>query len=259
MPSGGLTVMQLSELFRTFEVPAMYYLVGDLPSPRLPWLPPDPVPPAGAPAAPPGTWDHRLIAVACRHLNSGNPVLIGTNNHAFILCGYRRTDQPQPGWIEFIRHDDQAGPYLVVQNVLNDIDPLTGKVYGPWRTMHVPVPEKLWLAPEAAEEKGGRFLARASQQIAGVAAPPLPFTPIQDLIAVDRLALRTYAIRSNDFKRDLERRGLPTAIRREYRSARLPRFVWVVEAIDRQLRQAGVACVVGEAVLDGTSSDHAPE
>jgi len=42
-----------------------------------------------------------------------NPVLVGTNNHAFILCGYRRTNHPQPGWIEFIRHDDQAGPYLV--------------------------------------------------------------------------------------------------------------------------------------------------
>jgi hypothetical protein len=33
----------------------------------------------------------------------------------------------------------------------------------------------------------------------------------------------------------------------------------VVEAIDRQLRQAGAPCVVDEAVLDGTSSDHAPE
>jgi hypothetical protein len=262
MPSGGLTVVQLSELFRTFELPAMYYLVGDLPSPRLPWQPPDPVQPLpqpGAAPAPPGAWDHRITAVACRHMNSGYPVLVGTSDHAFILCGYRRTNQPQPGWIEFIRHDDQAGPYLVVKDVLNDIDPDTGKVYGPWRTMHVPLPEKLWLAPEAAERKGGHFLVNASQQIAGVAAQPLPFTPLLDLIAANRLALRTYAIRSNDFKRDLDARGLPTAIRREYRLARLPRFIWVVEAIDRQLRQAGAPCVLGEAVLDGTSSDHAPE
>lgn len=262
MPSGGLTVVQLSELFRTFELPAMYYLVGDLPSPRLPWQAADPVLPAvvpGAAASPPGAWDHRIIPVACRHLNSGNPVLVGTNNHAFILCGYRRTDQPQPGWIEFIRHDDQAGPYLVVHDVLNDIDPVTGKLYGPWRTMHVPVPEKLWLSPEAAERKGGLFLVNASQQIASVAHPPLPFTPLRDLIAANRLALRTYATRSNDFKRGLDERGLPTAIRREYRSARLPRFIWVVEVIDRQLRRAGVPCVLGEAVLDGTSSDHAPE
>ena len=257
MPSGGLTVVQLSELFRTFELPAMYYLVGDLPSPGLPWQPADPTPPPG-PAVAPGTWDHRIVPVACRHLNSGNPVLIGTHDHAFILCGYRR-DQPQHGWIEFIRHDDQAGPYLTVQDVLNDVDPTSGKNYGPWRTMHVPVPEKLWLAPEAAEKKGGRYLLNASQQIAAVAGANPPFTPLNDLIAADRLALRTYAIRSNEFKEQLDARGLPTRIRREYRLARLPRFVWVVEAIDRHLRLAGAPCVIGEAILDATSSDHAPE
>jgi hypothetical protein len=262
MPSGGLTVMQLSELFRTFELPAMFYSVGDLPSPQLPWQPPDPVPPPvppGSPPAPPGSWDTRIIAVACRHLNSANPVLVGTNNHAFILCGYRRTTHLGQLWIEFVRHDDQAGPYLIVANVLNDVDPVTGKDYGPWRTMHVPLPDKLWLAPEAAERMGGRYLLNASGRVAAAAPHPLPFAPLQNLIAGNQLALRIYAIRSNDFKRDLDARALPTTIRREYRLARLPRFVWVVEAIDRQLRQAGIPCVVGEAVLDGTSSDHAPE
>jgi hypothetical protein len=255
LPSGGLTVTQLSELFRTFEIPAMYYLVGDLPSPQLPWQTPDPT----GPPQSPGSWDHRIVAVACRHLNSGNPVLVGTNNHAFILCGYRRAHQPQPGWIEFIRHDDQAGPYLVVHDVLNDIDQITGKIYGPWRTMHVPVPDKLWLAPEAAERKGGQFLLNASNQIASAAADPLPFTPLQDLINAKQLALRTYAIRSNDFKANLGARAISATIQTEYRLARLPRLIWVVEAIDRQLRQAGKPCVVGEAVLDATSSDHAPQ
>jgi hypothetical protein len=99
----------------------------------------------------------------------------------------------------------------------------------------------------------------ASQQISAVIAQPLPFTPLQDLIATNRLVLRTYAIRSNNFKRDLEARDLPTRIRREYRLARLPRFIWVVEVIDPQLRNGNAPCVVGEAVLDGTSSDHAPE
>jgi hypothetical protein len=145
-------------------------------------------------------------------------------------------ETPQKGWIEFVRHDDQAGPYLLVTNVLNDIDPSTGKVYGPWRTMHVPVPEKLWLAPEAAERKGGRYLVNASSQIATASSQPLPFTSLKDLIAADRLALRTYAIRSNSFKRNLSGRGLPPSIVQEYALARLPRFIWVVEAIDRQLR-----------------------
>lgn len=257
MPSGGLTVMQLSDLFRTFELPAMFYAVGDMPSPRLPWQPPDPVPPT--PGMLGGLWDHRIVPVACRHLNSGNPVLVGTTDHAFILCGYRRTEQPQPGWIQLIRHDDQEGPYLVVNDVLNDTDPTNGKVYGPWRTMHVPLPEKVWLAPEAAERKGGQYLHNASQQITGALPGPHPFTPLVDLIVANRLALHTYAIRSNDFKSSLLGRGLPTRIRREYSLARFPRFIWVVEAIDRQLRQAGAPCVVGEAVLDATSSDHAPQ
>lgn len=256
-PSAGLTVTQLSDLFRTFELPAIFYSVGELPSPGLPWQPPDPVPPGPNVAG--GLWDHRIIPVACRHLNSGNPVLVGTQSHAFILCGYRRTNVPQPGWIEFIRHDDQEGPYRLVTNVLQDVDPWNGKVYGPWRTMHVPLPEKVWLAPEVAERKGGEYLFSASTQIAGAWLGPAPFMTLNDLVAADRLALHTYAVRSNDFKGSLLRRGLPTTIRREYTLARLPRFIWVVEAIDRQLRQAGQPCVIGEAVLDGTSSDHSPQ
>jgi hypothetical protein len=255
-PSGGLTVTQLSDLFRTFELPAIFYQVGKLPSPRLPWQPPDPTP--GTPGMLGGLWDHRIIPVACRHLNSGNPVLVGTQDHAFILCGYRRVSTPQPGWIEFVRHDDQTGPYRLVTNVLVDIDAVTGKVYGPWQTMHVPLPDKLWLAPEAAERKGGEYLASASRQIANAAGGPA-FTSLEDLASSKRLALHTYAMRSNAFKEKLRTRGLPTAVRREYALARLPRFVWVVEAVDRQLREGGPRCVLGEAVLDATSSDHAPQ
>ena len=72
--------------------------------------------------------------------------------------------------------------------------------------------------------KVDKFLLNASNQIASAAPHPLPFTPLKDLIAANQLALRTYAIRSNDFKRNLDARALPTAIRREYRLARLPRF-----------------------------------
>jgi hypothetical protein len=43
---------------------------------------------------------------------------------------------------------------------------------------------------------------------------------------------------------------------REYRLARLPRLVWVVEAVDRRRRQRGEPCVLGEAVFDSTSTDY---
>lgn len=255
-PSTGLTVTQLSQLFRTFELPALFYSVGDLPSPGLPWQPADPVPDLTKPA---GLWDHRIVAIACRHLNSGNPVLIGTRDHAFILCGYRRTNNPQPGWIEFVRHDDQTGPYGLATNVLADIDPSTGRAYGPWRTMQVPLPEKVWLAPEVAERKGGEFLLGASRRIATALGNAMPCQSLDDLIANDSLRLHTYVVRSNAFKMDLARRGLATNIRRAYSLARLPRYVWVVEAVDKNLRDSGQPCVIGEAVLDATSSDHDPQ
>jgi hypothetical protein len=257
LPTGGLTVHQLSDLFREFDLPAMFYSIGSLPSPRLPWQAPDPVPPKGN--LPGGVWDHRIVPVACRHLNSGYPVLVGTEDHAFVLCGYRRTDVPQGGWIEFVRHDDQRGPYLLVTDVLNDVDPASGDPYTPWRTMHVPVPEKLWLAPEASERKAGILLFRSSERIAAAAGSSPPFSSLSQLISAQRFALRTYAIASNDFKEDLPGRGVHSAVVREYRLARLPRFVWVVEAVDRQLRSNGQDCVLGEAVLDATSSDHSPE
>ena len=72
------------------------------------------------------------------------------------------------------------------------------------------------------------------------------------------LALRTYAIRSNDFKRDLAKRRVPSELVRAYRLARFSRLVWVVEIIDRSLRAAGSDCVIGEAVFDGTSSVFSP-
>ncbi|MBM2811891.1 MAG: hypothetical protein HW416_2650, partial [Chloroflexi bacterium] len=79
-----------------------------------------------------------------------------------------------------------------------------------------------------------------------------------DLIGANRLAIRTYAIRGNAFKVGLPSRGMDAALAREYRLARLSRYVWVVEAVDRQRRSAGEPCVLGEAVLDATSSELDP-
>lgn len=253
IPSGGLTVLQLCELFRTLELPALHYEIGKLPSPGLSWQPPDPKP--SAPNQHPGLWDNRIVTIACRHLNSGNPILIGTLDHAFILCGYRRTNNPRPGWIEFVRHDDQEGPYSLVSDVLADVAPDTGKAYGPWQTMQVPMPDKIWLAPEVAELQSGELLLSLSREITS-AYPGKPFLDLDELIRMDRLRVHTYVTRSNAFKGELKSRGLATNFRRGYAFARLPRYVWVVEAIDKDLRDSGLPCVLGEAVLDATSSDH---
>ncbi len=198
LPSQGLTVTQLSDLFRKFDLPAKFYWVGSLPSPELPWQPPAPA--ASDEDTQPGSWDHRIISISCRYLNSGFPVLIGTNDHAFILCGYRRSDHFRPKWIEFIRHDDQLGPYLVVDNVLDDIDRRNDRVYGPWRTIHAPLPDKIWLSPEAAERQGGVNLLGASELVTRDLRKQDSVESLADLIARERLALRTYVTKSNNFK-----------------------------------------------------------
>jgi hypothetical protein len=249
-PSRGLTAMQLNELFRQFELPALHYEVGNLPSTKLAWQPADPV--DGDPSS-----DHRIVAVACRHLNSGMPVLVGTQTHAFVLCGYRRTRRDGQSWIEFVRHDDQVGPYTLVSDVLHDVAPDSGRYYGAWSIMQVPMHEKIWLAPEVAELKGAELLAALSRQVSA-AYPEKPFLDLDELIKKGRLRAHTYVIRSNQFKRHLADRGVSTNARRAYAFARLPRYIWVVEAIDKRLRDKDKPCVLGEAVLDATSPDEVP-
>lgn len=258
VPTRGLTALQLSELFRYLELPAHYYEVGSLPSPGLPWQRPNPQPTPGNTQDPPGTWDDRIVPVVCRFLNSGLPVLIGTHDHAFVLCGYKRTMRNGVRWIEFLRNDDQRGPYLQVDDVLSDIDPTSGHGYGPWSTIHVPAPEKLWLAPEQAERGGGLSLHKMATTLSNTLTGASQ-KRLQEVLAGGRFSLRTYAVKSNQFKVDLQSRTIPWDVAAAYRLMSLPRYVWVVEAVDRQLRNGAQPCVLGEALYDATSSDYAPE
>src|SRR5207302_515679 len=73
------------------------------------------------------------------------------------------------------------------------------------------------------------------------------------------LALRTYAIASESFKCELPNLGVDPRHVAAYRLTRLPRHVWIVEFVDRRLREAEKPCVLGEAVVDSTSSDLDPD
>jgi hypothetical protein len=183
------------------------------------------------------------------------PILAGTHNHAFVVCGYRRSPT-KPNWIDFIRNDDQKGPYLLIDDVLNDSAQPT-----PWRTLHVPLPEKIWLSPEAAEQAGALYLRGISSAVAPklAAESRRPIASLDVLIALKRLALRTYVVESREFKNELLNRGVPDSIAQAYRYLSMSRYVWVVEAIDRGRRlPPHYQCVVGQAVYDATSSDAAP-
>lgn len=245
LPSQGLTGLQLSNLMREFDLPPIVYRMGFIPgSGQEPPLPPH------NSAADPGTWDTRAIAVLCRFLNSGYPVLVGTHDHAFVIVGYRRTTRSSKSWIEFIRHDDQRGPYLTVDNILHDVDRATGHLHSPWQLLLAPVPDKLWLLPEAAERTGRELLLRYDA-LAGTAT-------FANLQGSGRLTFRTTAMTSASYKERCATRGLDDNSRRELRLARLSRLIWVVEAIDRRARSDRKPCVLGEVVFDSTSSDVSP-
>jgi hypothetical protein len=245
LPSQGLTGLQLSNLMREFELPPIVYRMGAIQESGQ-----EPHVPAHGSDDDPGTWDTRAIAVLCRFLNSGFPMLVGTHEHAFVIIGYRREKPKSDPWITFIRHDDQRGPYLLVHNILDDIDDATGDQHSPWQLLLAPVPDQLWLLPEAAE-RVGRMLLRRFDEVEGVGT-------LSDLYRQNQLAFRTVAMTSARYKRESTIRRLDSNCAKEIRFARLSRLVWVVEAIDRRARSSGRPSVLGEAVFDSTSSDNAP-
>lgn len=259
VPTKGLTVQQLSDLLRRFGLPPEFYQLGALPSTHLSWQPADPVPPADL-SIPPGRWDTRLFAVICRHLNGGYPVLVGTYNHAFVIIGWDRNPSGDRR-IRFCRHDDQRGPYLTVDNPFDDkISSPHDHDYGPWRTFQVPLPPRLWLAPEPAERVAGATLVAASEPIAAaLGSNGVQVETLKSLITHGRLALRTYAISSEKWKSQLPALGFDRVHIASYRLARMPRHVWVVEAVDRHLRDSGAPPVLGEAVVDATSGELQPQ
>jgi hypothetical protein len=140
VPSEGLTALQIMDLLRSFELAPRFYNVKQLPSSTAhpTWATRVPAPPPSNPGQHPGLWDERIIQIACRYLNSGIPVLVGTLDHAFVPCGYRREPRTSGSdWIRFVRQDDQWGPYNEVSSVFADADP-AGNSYAPWQLRIAP-------------------------------------------------------------------------------------------------------------------------
>lgn len=277
LPSEGLTVQQLVEIFHRLGLPPANHDVSDLPhfkpdktDERVSWVEED-TPPwyPGARNQHPGHWDRNLVRIACQYLSSGFPIIVTTDVHAFVLCGWSREKRLARArfapnrrrfsdHISFIRHDDSIGPYLNVTNVFDDVDEDTKTKYSPWSSLLVPLPEKLWLSPWAAEGVGTFALDQFAQKIVQLApresAGAAQF--LQDAKA-GHIARRTYAIPATRLKGALPGRFDDDLVT-DYRCARMSRWVWVVELVDRRLRAVGEPCVVGEALLDATSSDQNP-
>lgn len=242
LPSPGMTLEQVQAVFDSTGQPALLYGLGKLP--RVPGVenPPPKLDANGKPI-PAGLWDTRLFSIICRYLNSGFPVMIANAKHAWVLFGWF----VRKGVIRFVACDDQQGPYEVIESPFTDSR-------APWLAIMVPLPPKVYMSGEMAETWGHRTF-RAFGSASGV--PTSWQTLAQALAATPKgISLRTFLRDGRAYKLAVGAQGRPEEVVRELRLARLPHYVWVVEAHDRALRAAAQPSVIGEVVFDPNSSDH---
>ena len=136
----------------------------------------------------------------------------------------------------------------------------------------MPLPAGIWLSGYDSERTAAddflyltrSFLRRsaAGQEDPGLAAVR------ENLLATLRLrwsrdlTVRSYAITGTDFKHSFRKRFTSaddydendTPILDAVNCARLPKYVWVVEVLERECRNQGLPPVVGEVVLDASAS-----
>jgi hypothetical protein len=183
-----------------------------------------------------------LPAILCRYVNSQMPPIVVSPEHAWVIVGYSSDGSGHDG-VTLYRHDDSAGPYLEVPDPWGEPLPQ----HRPWLVALPPLPQKCYLSAERAEALGSLWLRAAAANAASAASAP----GSEGL--GDDVTVRTYAIKSSDYKQDLAKRSLPDAIAQMYRLASWPKYIWVVEAIDRAKRSNGDPCVLGEVILDATA------
>jgi hypothetical protein len=222
VPAEGLTIEQLSGILDELELPPIVYRNEKL------------------------TDEEDLFSVCCRYLNSGLPLIVAGGNHAWVLVGYRRVKTSDGIRIEFIRQNDQAAPYQVVENPFIDFPK-----YRPWDYLVVPLPKKLYVSGERAERAARAKVRETLSQSAKAEDRSL-----LDGLERHELKLRSTGLLSNEFKRAtaVAKRPMPGALAAAYQWMPMPRWIWAVELVDSSRYDRGQRSVVGEVIIDAT--DH---
>ena len=244
LPSPGLIVPQMQAVFEAAGQPALLYSLDRLPRVLgVDEAPPRPDPDDPEEFLPPGRWDIRIFSIVCRYLNSGFPVIVLNADHAIVLVGWFR----EGNMIRFLACDDQGAPYEVVDSPFTD-------PRAPWLALMVPLPPKVMMSGERAENR-----AHWDLQLVG-SNPKVPRSWQElkaHLTATPKgVSLRTFLRDVNSYKEELTRQGRDPDSVRILRLGRLPRYVWVVEAQNRELRERGEPCVIAEILYDPHSSEH---
>lgn len=239
LPSKGMSLNQLQAVFGSLGQPALFYGFSALPDVSGVQKPEPKCDPGGNPLAP-GYWDTRCISIICRYLNSGFPVLIGGSAHAWVLVGWRRDEA---GKVTFIACDDQVGPYEEISSPFEHYR-------APWHSIMVPLPPKVFLTGEAAENEAYKVLR-------SIWNANTDTKPLAEGLRSRQIQLRTRLADIRTFKRDIAKQTSSDEVLRAIRLTPLPHFVWIVEAHLRSACYKG-NCVAAAVLYDATSSDHDP-
>ena len=221
-----------------------------------------------------------ITTTICRYLNSGIPVLLASGEHIRIISGYLRSSHLQPtgsadanapksaqigeqgGISEFILSDDGDRPYKRVP-IRDVLWPLARG-----DTLIIPALPGMGLSGEVAEYLGAKFL-RAGPAQGRELARKTGSSRLQSLMGLleanfssRRYAIRCFAMESNEFKRSFSKRcAVDRRACRVVATLRLPKYVWVVEMIDRPQRgmedsESSSGPVVGQVLLDATATHY---
>jgi Papain-like cysteine protease AvrRpt2 len=222
-PSNGLTHPQMNAALETLGMSAINYIFGQLPEGETPEM------------------------IACRYLNSRLPVIVLGSGHARVLVGYGA--DVDAGGLFFVCHDDARGPYRAIGDPGRGRD--EGSPDGHWERLVVPLPGRIYLAGEAAEQEGGlalrRELAKHEELRHHVAA-----------LGRGERRLRTYVTTIADYLHRLRDRGISADVQRWHALTGASHWVWVVELQDTAAAARGRECVLGEVIIDTTSDDREP-
>jgi hypothetical protein len=241
LPSQGLNHNQLQVVFGALDQPAILYGLSNLPRVVGVENPVSPDEPDAVDETPAGWWDRRMVSIICRYLNSGFPVLIGAQDHAFVLVGWRRDDE---GQVQFIACDDRIGPYEVIPSPFEHY-------MTPWDSIMIPLPPKVYLSAEAAEGRAHEVFRFVAEQLEELRY-------IEEGLADGTIELRTVLRTGARYKHEVAGLTRSPETSRALRLARLPHWVWIVEAHRLDLCKKGKPCVVAAAVLDSTAFDVEP-
>jgi hypothetical protein len=228
LPSDGLSASQMLNALDRLGLPTGLLEPSQDHGPNI-------KPPPGSPT---------LYGTVCRYVNSDLPPIAVSACHAWVIVGWDRNPSGGHGGLTIWRHDDARGPYIRVDNPWDEPEP----AHRPWRFVLTPLMPRMNLDAERAEATGAALL----QQALGVWTKTGEEGPAALAAMNDKLTFRTYAVRSNAYKQRLNKRDLDPELVQLYRTTQMPKYVWVIEAVDRVARAAGEPNVVGEIILDAT-------